>query len=181
MSTGDQSLDRQQDELSAAGAEQVYSEVGSGKKDAERPVWAELLRSVRKGDVVMVTELSRLGRSTAQLSNLADELKDRGVGLQILGLGIDTSRPGGKLVFDILAAVSEMERSLLIERTQSGLSAARARGRVGGRKREFTPADVRKAQRLYDKGDLTVSEIARTVGTSRQTLYRYLKTTAGVE
>jgi DNA invertase Pin-like site-specific DNA recombinase len=175
VSTGEQSLDRQKDELTAVGAEMVYEEVGSGKKGAVRPQWDELLRSLRKGDTLVVTELSRLGRSTSQLSQLADDLSDRGISLKILNLGIDTGTPSGKLVYSIIAAVAEMERDLLIERTNSGLAASRSRGRKGGRKREFSPAAVRRAQDRYDKGDLSVTEIARLAGVSRQTLYRYLK------
>jgi DNA invertase Pin-like site-specific DNA recombinase len=175
VSTTDQSLDRQMDELRAAGAERIYSDVGSGKKGAVRPRWDELLRSQRPGDTLMVTELSRLGRSTSQLSSLAEELADGGVDLKILNLGIDTSTSGGRLVYTIISGVAAMERDLLIERTNSGLAAARARGRKGGRKREFSPKAARRAQEQYDKGDLTVSEIARLAGVSRQTLYRYLE------
>src|SRR5665213_2185697 len=172
VSTADQSLDRQRDELTDAGAERVYFDVGSGKKGASRPQWDELRRTLRTGEVLVVTELSRLGRSTSQLATLADELTDTGVSLRILNLGIDTGTPAGKLVYSIIAAVAEMERDLLIERTNSGLAAARARGRKGGRKREFSPAAVRKAQEQYDKGDMSVTEIARVAGVSRQTLYR---------
>ena len=175
VSTDDQSLDRQDDELRAAGAEMVYQEVGSGKKGAPRPQWDELLRSLRSGDTLLVTELSRLGRSTSQLSQLADDLSERGIALRILNLGIDTGTPSGRLVYQIIAAVAEMERELLIERTNSGLAASRARGRKGGRKREFSPRAVRKAQEQYDKGELSVTEIARIAGVSRQTLYRYLE------
>src|SRR5450759_3301450 len=178
VSTTEQSLDRQQDELTAAGAEMVYQEVGSGKKGAPRPQWDELLRSLRQGDTLMVTELSRLGRSTSQLSQLADDLSDRGIALRILNLGIDTGTPSGKLVYQIIAAVAEMERELLIERTNSGLAASRARGRKGGRKREFSPAAVRRAQEQYDRGEMSVTEIARVAGVSRQTLYRYLSIAA---
>jgi DNA invertase Pin-like site-specific DNA recombinase len=177
VSTNEQSLDRQRDELTAAGADIVYAEVGSGKKGAPRPQWDELLRSLRKDDALMVTELSRLGRSTSQLSALADDLMERGIALRILNLGIDTATPSGRLVYGIIAAVAEMERDLLIERTNSGLAASRARGRKGGRKREFSPAAVRKAQEQYDRGELSVTEIARIAGVSRQTLYRYLDTT----
>ncbi len=162
------------DELTAAGAERIYSEVGSGKKDAVRPKWEELLRSLRAEDTLMVTELSRLGRSTSQLSALADELGKEKVALRILNLGIDTGTAQGRLVYSIIAAVAEMERDLLIERTNSGLAASRVRGRKGGRKREFSPKAVRKAQEQYDRGEMSVSEIARLAGVSRQTLYRYL-------
>jgi DNA invertase Pin-like site-specific DNA recombinase len=175
VSTSEQSLDRQSDELTASGAEMVYTEVGSGKKGAVRPQWDELLRSLRRGDTLTVTELSRLGRSTSQLSALAENLAERGIALRILNLGIDTGTPSGRLVYSIIAAVAEMERDLLIERTNSGLAASRARGRKGGRKREFSPKAVRKAQERYDKGELSVAEIARIAGVSRQTLYRYLE------
>jgi DNA invertase Pin-like site-specific DNA recombinase len=174
VSTSDQSLDRQTDELTAAGAEVVYAETSSGKKDAHRPKWDELLRSLRPGDTLMVSELSRMGRSTSQLSALADQLAERDVSLRILNLGIDTATATGRLVYSIIAAVAEMERELLIERTMSGLAASRARGRSGGRKRSFSPAAVRRAQELYDQRELSVAEIARTCNVSRQTLYRYL-------
>jgi DNA invertase Pin-like site-specific DNA recombinase len=176
VSTADQSLDRQADELTASGADEVRTEVGSGKKDAKRPVWDELLRSLRSGDTLVVTELSRMGRSTSQLAALSDDLQERGVSLRILNLGIDTGTVGGKLVYDIIAAVAAMERALLVERTMSGLTAARARGRKGGRKREITDKEIKRAQKLYDARELTVSEIAKTIGCSRQTLYRYLDT-----
>lgn len=176
VSTVDQSLERQVDELTAAGAEEVRTEVGSGKKGADRPVWDELLRSLREGDTLMVTELSRLGRSTSQLSTLADDLQDRGVALRILNLGIDTGTPSGRLVYSIISAVAQMERELLIERTMSGLAAARARGRKGGRKPSITDAQIRRAQKLYDARDLTVAEIAATIGVSRQTIYRHIDT-----
>lgn len=178
VSTQDQSLDRQIDELTAAGADEVRTETGSGKKNAERPVWDELLRNLRAGDGLMVTELSRLGRSTSQLAKLADDLRDRKVALRILNLGIDTGTPSGKLVYSIIAAVAEMERDLLIERTMSGLAASRARGRVGGRKPSLTSAQVRRVRQLYDAEDLTVAEIASSVGVSRQTVYRYLERSA---
>jgi DNA invertase Pin-like site-specific DNA recombinase len=178
VSTVDQSLDRQRDELNAAGAERIYSEVGSGKKGAPRPEWDELLRSLRADDTLMVTELSRLGRSTSQLSALSDDLSERRIALRILNLGIDTGTPAGKLIYTIISGVAEMERDLLIERTNSGIAAARARGRSGGRKREFSPAAVRKAQERYDGGQMSVSEIARLAGVSRQTLYRYLDISA---
>lgn len=177
VSTADQNLDRQQDEVRAAGADRVYSDVASGKKGANRPGWDECLRSLRAGDTLVVTELSRLGRSTSQLAALADELAERGIALRIMNVGVDTGTSAGRLVFDIIAAVSQMERELLIERTQSGLRAARARGRKGGRKREFSPAAVRTAQERYDRGELSVAEIARLAGVSRQTLYRYLDIT----
>jgi len=174
VSTPDQSLDRQRDELLAAGADEVRTEIASGKKDAIRPVWDELVRNLRSGDVLMVTELSRLGRSTGQLATLADDLSERKVSLRILNLGVDTSTPAGRLVYSIISAVAEMERALLVERTTSGLAAARARGRVGGRRPSLTPKQVQRVRSLYEAQELTVAEIAASVGVSRQTIYRYL-------
>ena len=138
ISTADQSLDRQRDELRSAGCERVVEETGSGKWGASRPCWDELRRALRAGDVLTVTELSRLGRSTAELAALLDELGDQGVALRVLGLGVDGSTAAGRLVLDILGAVVQMERVLLVERTQSGLAAARARGRNGGRPSRLT-------------------------------------------
>src|SRR6185437_11705904 len=161
VSTSDQSLVRQVDELTEAGVPdgRIFSDVGSGAKDAKRPEWDLLLKTLREGDTLVVTELSRLGRSTSQLAALGDALDERGVSLRILNLGIDTGTAAGKLVYRIVAAVAEMERDLLVERTSSGLAAARARGRVGGRRRSYTSAQEKRARKLYDEGNLTVSEI----------------------
>jgi len=178
VSTGEQNLDRQRDELLADGAEKVYEEVGSGKKGAPRPKWDEVLRNLRSGDTLVVTELSRLGRNTGQLGALVDELKEREIWLRILNLPLDTTTATGRLLYDVVGAVAAMERNLLIERTNSGLAAARARGRKGGRRRTTTKAQVAKAQDLYDKRELTISEIAAVIGVSPRTMYRYLVTDA---
>lgn len=175
VSTPDQSLDRQLDELRAHGCERVFAEAASGKRGANRPQWDACLAHLRSGDRLVVVELSRLGRNTGDLGRLLDLLGQRGAGLTILNLGVDTTTPAGRLIFTIVGAVAAMERELLIERTQSGLAAARARGRVGGRRRSFSPEQQREAQRLYDLGELTVEQIARAVGSSTSTLYRYLQ------
>jgi DNA invertase Pin-like site-specific DNA recombinase len=174
VSTKDQSVDRQRDELLAAGCEQVREEHASSKRGAVRPVWDETVRNLRAGDTLVVTELSRLGRSTAELAALADDLQERGVALRILNLGVDTGTPAGKLVYAIIAAVAEMERDLLIERTMSGLAAARARGRHGGRKPKLDAKKLRTAQALRDEGSMSMADIAEQVGVSRSALYRNL-------
>lgn len=174
VSTSEQSLDGQRDALQAAGCDRVYEESASGKRGAWRPVWEETLRHLRSGDVLVVTELSRLGRSTSELAALAEDLEARAVGLRILNLGIDTSTPAGKLIYRMISAVAEMERDLLIERTKRGLAAARARGRNGGRPVKLTPAKLRAARALRDEGSLTMAEIAEQVGVARGTLYRHL-------
>lgn len=175
VSTPDQNLDRQLDELHAHGCERVFSEAASGKRGAERPQWHACLAHLRAGDTLVVVELSRLGRNTGDLGRLLDYLDERDIGLRILNLGIDTTTPAGRLIFTIVGAVAAMERELIIERTHSGLAAARARGRVGGRRRTFTPAQERQAQRLYDAKVLTLEQIAKAVGSSTSTVYRYLK------
>lgn len=174
VSTPDQSLDGQRDTLTAAGCRRIAEEAASGKHGAARPVFTDTLAHMRSGDTLVVTELSRLGRSTADLAHLADELADRGIGLRILNLGIDTTTPAGKLIYTIIGAVAQMERDLLIERTRRGLAAARARGRNGGRPPKLTGSQVKAAQALRDSGKLTMAEIAEQMGVSRGTLYRHL-------
>jgi DNA invertase Pin-like site-specific DNA recombinase len=175
VSTSEQSLDRQLDELHAHGCDRVFGEAASGKRGANRPEWDACIAHLRAGDTLVVVELSRLGRNVGDLGRLLDHLDEQSIGLRILNLGIDTTTPAGRLIFTIIAAVAAMERELLIERTQSGLAAARARGRVGGRRRTFTPAQQREAQRLYDSRQVTVDQIARAVDSSTTTVYRYLQ------
>lgn len=174
VSSSDQSLERQYDELRAHGCERVFGETASGKRGAQRPQWAACMEHLRAGDTLVVVELSRLGRNTGDLGRVLDGLDERGIGLTILNLGIDTKTPAGRLIFTIVGAVAAMERELLIERTQSGLAAARARGRIGGRRRSFSAQQQREAQRLYDLRQMTVEQIARAIGSSTSTVYRYL-------
>jgi len=174
VSTPDQSLARQLDELKAHGCVCVFAEAASGKRGAHRPEWDRCLQHMRASDTLVVTELSRLGRNVGDLGRLLDHLEEKGVALEILNLGIDTRTAAGRLIFVIIGAVAEMERQLLVERTQSGLAAARVRGRVGGRRRSFTTAQQREAQRLYDLRVMTMEQIAAAVGSSPSTVYRYL-------
>jgi len=122
----------------------------------------------------VITKLDRLGRSVRNLKTLADELQAREVGLRALSQGIDTTTPGGRLFFHMLAAIAEFEHDLIVERTHDGLAAARARGRKGGPKFKMTPNRAQQARAMYDAGQHTVQEIADTFGVSRPTIYRHL-------
>lgn len=173
VSTGDQSTDGQHDALTAAGCERTFTDVASGKL-ARRPQLDALLDYARAGDVVIITKLDRLGRSVAHLVELAGVLQSRGVDLRVLHQGIDTTTPGGRLTFHILASIAEFERDLISERTRDGLAAARARGRKGGRRPALSAAKVAHARKLRDGGEHTMTEIADLVGCSRATLYRVL-------
>lgn len=176
VSSEKQDLTRQIDELSAAGCDQIVTEKASGKHGASRPEWEQLIDPangrLRTGDRLTVVELSRLGRSTTQLTTLLRDFKDRGIGLRILNLGIDTSTPAGELIFTIIAAVAQMERDLIAERTKSALDAKRRRGeRVGGRKPSHTPEQVKRAVDLLDTTNMTGQEVANAVGMSRSRMY----------
>jgi len=177
ISTSDQNSDLQLDQLEEEGCERIYTETVSGAK-AERPVLRELLATVRPGDTIVIWKLDRLGRSIQHLIELVNELMDKKVGLKSLQDPIDTTSAQGRLVFNIFASLAEFERDLIIERTQAGLTAARARGRTGGRPKGLTPSAEKKATAaaaLYSKGELSVNEIADNLGISKATLYKYLR------
>jgi DNA invertase Pin-like site-specific DNA recombinase len=123
----------------------------------------------------VVTKLDRLGRSLRHLLNLMADLERRQIDLQVIDQGLDTSTPAGKLIFAVIGAVAEFERDLISERTRAGLTAARARGRRGGRRPAITQEKAAVAQQMYDSKEHTMAVIARTVGVSRATLYRTLR------
>jgi DNA invertase Pin-like site-specific DNA recombinase len=138
VSTDDQTLALQLDALQAAGCETVFRDTISGAK-TERPGLSKALDHVRNGDMLVVWRLDRLGRSLSHLIELIQTLEGRGVGFKSLTEQIDTTTSGGKLIFHIFGALAEFERNLIRERTMTGLAAARARGRMGGRPRSRTP------------------------------------------
>ena len=173
VSTREQNPDGQTDLLSAAGCEKVFVEHASGVL-AKRPALDDALDYLRSGDTLVVTKLDRLGRSVRNLKEVVDGLDARGVGLKALSQGIDTTTPGGRLFFHMLAAIAEFEHDLIVERTQDGLAAARARGRVGGGRFKMTATKVRQARAMYDEKAYTVQQIADTFGVSRGTIYRHL-------
>jgi DNA invertase Pin-like site-specific DNA recombinase len=177
VSTKEQSVARQVDALRAAGCERVYEEVASGAR-ADRPVLEDLLAHLRGGDVLVIWKLDRLGRSLKHLVTLTNELLTRQVGLVSLNDPVDTTTPQGRLVFNIFASLAEFERDLIRERTQSGLKAARTRGRVGGRPKGLSKqarATAMAAETLYREGALSVQQICEQLGISKPTFYAYLK------
>jgi DNA invertase Pin-like site-specific DNA recombinase len=175
---GSQTTDLQRDALQAAGVppEQFYEAFASGAKD-DRPGLAACLKALRGGDVLVVWKLDRLGRNLGHLVALAEELKQRGIGLKVLtghGAAVDTTTPAGKLVFGIFAALAEFERELIVERTQAGLAAARARGRCGGRPYKMTAAKLRLAQAAMGQPETRVGELCKELNITRPTLYRHV-------
>lgn len=175
---GSQNVNLQRDALIEAGlnADAIYEDQVSGKRDT-RPGLDVCLKALRKGDVLVVWKLDRLGRDLRHLVNVVKDLTDREVGLRVLtgqGAQIDTTTSAGRLVFGIFAALAEFERELIRERTIAGLAAARARGRKGGRKFALTKAQVRLAQVAMANRDTSVAALAAELGVKSVTLYRYV-------
>lgn len=173
VSTDDQKLDSQIDALKEAGCEKIFSEKASGAKD-ERQQLFEALSYLRKGDTLVVYKLDRLGRTLKKLIELVEDFKNKGVHLQSIKDGVDTSSPTGKFFFHVVGAFSELERSLIVERTRAGLTAARSRGRLGGRPETISKSKKEIAYDLYMEGTKTVDEIIQPLGMSRMTFYRHL-------
>jgi len=174
VSTHEQTLALQQDALHKAGCSKIFTDTASGAK-TERIGLDEALSYVRKGDTLVVWRLDRLGRSLPHLITTMTDLLERGIGFKSLTEKIDTTTSGGKLIFHIFGALAEFERNLIRERTQAGLTAARARGKKGGRPKALTYQRRSIAQELYDTGHPIV-DICRTLKISRATLYRAIKT-----
>lgn len=172
VSTVEQSLDLQRDALTQAGCERLFTDHASGAA-TQRPGLAETLSHLRAGDVLVIWKLDRLGRSVKGLVELVGDLAGRGVQFRSLTDGIDTTTPAGRFFFHLMASLAQMERELIVERTQAGLAAARARGRVGGRRRKMTDGKRESARRLLDAG-MPPQEVARNLGVSVPTLYRWL-------
>jgi DNA invertase Pin-like site-specific DNA recombinase len=140
----------------------------------DRPTLEQLLDQLRPGDTLVVWKLDRLGRSLRHLVDTIAGLAERGIGFRSLQEAIDTTTPGGKLVFHVFAALAEFERDLIRERTSAGLAAARARGRHGGRPSVMTAHKLQVAQDMYHSGQYTIAAIATTVGVSRASIYRHV-------
>jgi DNA invertase Pin-like site-specific DNA recombinase len=173
VSTQEQTLNLQRDALEKAGCNKIFTDTASGAK-TERTGLDAALAYVRHGDTLVVWRLDCLGRSLPHLITTMTNLEERSIGFKSLTENIDTTTSGGKLIFHIFGALAEFERNLIRERTQAGLSAARARGKKGGRPKALTAEQRSIAQDLYDKRH-PILEICRTLKISKATLYRSIK------
>lgn len=169
-STADQSLDLQLDALKEAGCTKLFSEKASGK-NTERPELEKALEYMREGDTLVIYKFDRLSRSTKDMLAIADKLKERGINLKSLNDDIDTSSAYGQFFFTICAAFSQLEREMIVSRTNAGLAAAKARGRVGGRKELVTKEKAITAKKMLDEG-MSAAEVAKVIGLSKATMYR---------
>ena len=174
VSTSDQNPNLQTDALTAAACEKIYTDTISGAK-ADRPELKKLKDQLRKGDTLVVWRLDRLGRSLKDLIEWITELEAQGVAFKSLHENIDTSTPSGKLVFHVFGALAEFERNLIKERTNAGLAAARARGKVGGRPNKLSDRKQQMAKDMYNSKKYTIQTICEELGISKPTLYKYLK------
>jgi len=165
--------DLQHDAFKAAGCYRIFVDTASGALD-ERPALAKVLDQLRPGDTLVVWKLDRLRRSLRHLIDTVAELQRCDIGFRSLQENIDTTTPGGKLIFHIFGALAEFERDLIRQRTLAGLASARARGRKGGRPPSMTPTKLALARQMYDSRQHTLAEISRTLGVSRASIYRHL-------
>ena len=177
VSTQDQSLHLQTDALKEAGCENIFTEKASAAK--ERPVLAQLIETMTKGDTLIVWKLDRLARSLRDLINMVNGFKERGIKFSSLQDNIETKTPQGRLFFNIIASLAEFERELIRERTNAGLTAARARGRKGGRPLGLSAAATKTAlaaHSLYQDRELTIDNIMEQLGIgSKETFYKYVR------
>lgn len=177
VSTRAQDADRQVQDLLGAGVrrDDLYVDHGVSGAKASRPEFDKARAALHPGDTLVVTTLDRLGRSTANMLDLAEELRRVDVGLRVLNLGggdVDTSTPMGEMIFTVMSALAQMERAIKQERTIDSITKRRAAGRdLGGRREAFTESQIRSAKKLIDGGD-SPTTVARNLGMSRATLYR---------
>ncbi|TDB53952.1 recombinase family protein [Photorhabdus luminescens] len=172
VSTNDQNSDLQRNALMSINCEQIFEDKISGKT-ANRPGLKRALKLLKKGDTLVVWKLDRLGRSVKHLVDLVSDLSERGIHFQSLTDSIDTSTAMGRFFFHVMSALAEMERELIVERTNAGLAAARAQGRIGGRPISLSFAEQQQAARLLLKGH-TRKQLSLIYGVSLSTIYKYL-------
>ncbi|EFH1548876.1 recombinase family protein [Escherichia coli] len=170
VSTNHQDTELQLTALKSAGCEKIFEEHASGRK-SNRPVLKRLIATMQPGDELVVWKLDRLGRSMRNLVLLVDELRQRGIHFRSLTDSIDTSSPMGRFIFHIMSALAEMERELIVERTLAGLAAARAKGRVGGRRPKLSTEQWAQAGRLIAAGE-TRQRVALIYDVGMSTLYK---------
>lgn len=171
VSTDQQRLDAQNDVLTATGVERIFSDQSSGSRRA-RPELDRMLDQLRSGDVVVVTKYDRLARSLRDLLEIVDLIQKAGAGFKSLAEDIDTTSPAGRLVFHVFASIAQLERERISERTREGLEAARKRGRVGGRPRALSPAQIAEVRRMRDEQSRSINEIAALFKVSTKTVRR---------
>src|SRR5918911_167374 len=176
VSTQEQTLGLQQDALKKAGCERIFTDTVSGAKwtAQERIGLSEAMEFMRPGDTLVVWKLDRLGRSLKHLIETVTLLQERGIGFKSLTEQIDTTTSGGKLIFHVFGALSGFERDIIRERTQAGLTAARARGRQGGRRKTLTPKQIALVKKLYADQTTPIGDICKSFNISRMTLWRYV-------
>ncbi|ECS8429380.1 recombinase family protein [Salmonella enterica] len=171
VSTNDQNTDLQRDALIRAECEQIFDDKMSGKK-ASRPGLKRTLKYLQKGDTLVVWKLDRLGRSVKNLVALISELHERGIHFQSLTDSIDTSTSMGRFFFHVMSALAEMERELIVERTNAGLAAARAQGRIGGRRPALSQDEIAQINRLIKNG-YSRRQLAIIYDVSVSTVYKF--------
>ena len=174
VSTDDQNLDLQLDALTRAGCKQVFTDHGVSGAIIQREGLSQAIAAVGRGDVLVVWRLDRLGRSLSFLIELIEKLRNEGAGFESLSDGINTASAGGKLVFHIMGALAEFERSLISERSKAGMQAARRRGKHLGRPHKLSREQINHAVQMIREGRETVSGMAGLLSVDRTTLYRAL-------
>jgi DNA invertase Pin-like site-specific DNA recombinase len=179
VSTEDQNLHLQLDALRAAGCAFIHRDNGVSGVAASRPGLKKALASLREGDTLVIWKLDRLGRSLAELIAIMADLERRGIGFRSLSESIDTTTPGGRLVFHVMGALAEFERGLISERTKAGMASARARGVHVGRPSKLTRSQIARAERILAAKKATVEELAKEYGVAPLTLRRALKPRSG--
>ena len=173
VSTNEQNLDRQIDILKEAGAERIFEEKVTGTR-RDRPELERMLDQLRKGDVIIVAELTRLSRSTKDLFELVDIIEKKEAGIKSLKESwLDTTTPQGKLMFTIFAGLSQFERDLTVQRTKEGLKSAKARGKKLGRPTKYEDKKQIVID-MYNSGDYSINDIIKATGISKTSLYRYI-------